>query len=205
MVTASDNGIIIIGAGGHGRVVADALRTSGELVLGFTDRDIEPHNLAEGNSILGGDELLAACDRGLVRLALGIGSTRPRDTRQEVYDHFRQKGFRFATVIHPSAVIARDVILEDGCQVMAGAIIQPGSRVGACSIVNTKASVDHDCIIGSFAHIAPGVTLSGGVVLGDGCHIGTGASVIQNISIGANAFITAGAVVTNDIAEGKRL
>lgn len=205
MVTLSDKGIIIVGAGGHGKVVADALRASGELVLGFTDRDTALTSPAEGQSILGNDDLLSECDRGLVRLALGVGSTRPGDVRRKVHNHFRQKGFRFATVIHPSAVVAEDVVLEDGCQVMAGAVIQPGSRLGTCSIVNTNASVDHDCIIGSFAHIAPGVTLSGGVVLGDGCHIGTGASIIQNVSIGANAFITAGSVVTDHIAAEERV
>ncbi len=90
----------------------------------------------------------------------------------------------FETVIHPSAVIAPEVHIDDGVQVMAGAIVQPGSWLGENVIINTGARVDHDCTIDAHAHVAPGVTLSGNVHVGNGAHIGAGATVIQGIKVG---------------------
>ena len=112
-------------------------------------------------------------------------------------------GYDFSTVIHPSAVVTSDVILGEGSQGMSGEVIQPGSHIGCNTIINTRASVDHDCIIGDHVHISPGVTLSGGVDIGAGSHIGTGATLIQGISIGCGCLVAAGAVVVKDITDGE--
>ena len=96
----------------------------------------------------------------------GVGSARSTANRQDVYDRFTREGYCFATVIHPSAIVAPEVQIKDGVQIMAGAILQPGSRIGSNAIVNTGAIVDHDCIVGEHAHIAPGAVLSGGVHVG---------------------------------------
>ncbi len=198
------DGIIIVGGGGHAKVVAEALRAAGERVLGFTDPRADAPNLLPGVANpprrLGDDAFLAAQNTASTRLALGIGSVRPGAARADLFARLKDMGFRFATVVHPSAVVAADAILGEGCQIMAGAVIQPGCRIGDGAIVNTRASVDHDGTVGRFVHVAPGATLSGGVTLGDGCHVGTGAVVVQNVAIGANAFVTAGAVVTADVA-----
>ncbi|HEX3032888.1 MAG TPA: NeuD/PglB/VioB family sugar acetyltransferase, partial [Bacillota bacterium] len=119
--------------------------------------------------------------------------------RSKLFDKFKADGYSFASVIHPSAIIGYDVELGEGVQILAGAIIQPGSRVGANTIINTKASLDHDCIIGAQVHVAPGVTMSGNVRIADGVHIGTGAVLIQGISVGRNSLVGAGAVVIRDV------
>ena len=165
MSNQPDNGVIIVGAGGHGKVVAEALRAAGTSVLGFTDSSLPPTAEAGGPPLLGDDSVLETYDHEAVRLAMGVGSTRPDDARQKIYERLCDLGFRFATVVHPAATIAADVALEEGCQVMAGAVVQSGCRIGAGTIVNTRASVDHDCLVGRFVHIAPGATLSGGVRL----------------------------------------
>jgi sugar O-acyltransferase (sialic acid O-acetyltransferase NeuD family) len=144
------------------------------------------------------------------RAALGdrakaLGYQLTGEQLQAVFEKFKGKGFTFATIVHPSAVVASDVALGEGAQIMAGAIIQPGSRIGMNTIVNTKASVDHDCLIGDHVHLSPGVTLSGDVRIYNGVHIGTGATVIQGITIGANSLVGAGSVVIADVPSEIRV
>ena len=139
---------------------------------------------------------------GDVRLVNGVGSTGSTASRRDIYDRFTREGYCFATVIHPSAIVAPEVQIEDGVQIMAGAILQAGSSVGSNAIVNTGAIIDHDCVVGAHAHIAPGAVLSGGVHVGSGAHIGTGACIIQGVSIGAASVVGAGAVVIKDVPPG---
>ena len=193
--------LVVIGAGDHARVLLDtlALTHPGQVEL-ITDNKPELWGQqVAGVPIAGGDNCIATRDPANVILVNGVGSVRQLDARRGVYTRFKDRGFDFLTVVHPSAVIARDVILEEGAQILAGAVIQPGVRVGRDSIVNTSASVDHDCVIGEHAHIAPGATLSGSVDVGHTAHIGTGATVIQAIHIGENALIGAGSVVVRDV------
>jgi UDP-perosamine 4-acetyltransferase len=152
--------------------------------------------------VLGGDDVVSEFPPSEIQLVNGLGSVGLPVKRQQIFERFKGMGYRFATVIHPSAVLSSDVELGEGAQVIAGVVIQPGSRIGINSIINTSASVDHDCIIADHVHIAPGVTLSGGVKVGECSHIGTGATLIQGISIGSACLVAAGAVVTKDIADG---
>ncbi|OHC75509.1 MAG: sugar acetyltransferase [Rhodospirillales bacterium RIFCSPLOWO2_12_FULL_58_28] len=195
--------VIIIGAGGHAKVVIDALLLIGIKV--FAAADIDPAR--RGQSILsipiiGEDRIAAEHAPDSVMLANGIGSTGNPKARRAVFYRFKKLGYVFRTVIHPSAVIARDVEIGEGCQIMAGVVIQTGVRTGINSIINTRSSVDHDCRIGDHVHIAPGVTLSGAVIIGDGAHLGSGATVIQECSIGNDCIIAAGAVVVDNVAPG---
>lgn len=195
--------IIVLGAGKHAKVVIDILRIQSVNVLGITD--IDPGKLKEkvyGVKVIGNDDALQFYLPDSVQLVNGLGSVGSTILRKQLYNHFKSQGYSFASVIHPSAVIAFDVEISEGVQVMAGAIIQPGSYIGKNTIINTKASVDHDCIIGSHVHLAPGVTLSGDVQVGDGVHIGTGATVIQGIRIGQNSLVGAGSLVVKDVPEG---
>ena len=198
--------VIIIGAGGHARVLLDALQLSGCKVLGFVDPAFAKGSQGPGGlPVLGGDEALKDYSVSAVQLVNGIGSIGPTTSRGAVYRRGKEAGFSFARVVHPAAVVSASATLGEGVQIMAGCIVQSGAEIGANSIVNTRASVDHDCKIGETVHIAPGVTLSGNVRVGDRAHIGTGAVVIQGISIGADSLVAAGAVVYRDVPEAGRL
>lgn len=195
--------IVILGAGGHAKVLAEALRAAGATVLGLTDADPAKCGTAVlGFSVLGSDAALERYDPANIQLVNGIGSVGRTTKRTTLFEAFKARGFTFATVVHPAAVVAADVVLGEGVQVMAGTIVQPGTTVGGNSILNTGAVIDHDCAIGDHVHIAPGVMLSGGVSIGRSSHIGTGATVVQGICIGGNCLVAAGAVVVRNVPDG---
>lgn len=195
--------VIVVGAGGHARVVIDAFQRTGIEVLFATDVDPAKHGQSLlGVAVRGGDEALAPYGPGSVDLALGVGSVGRDGVRRAIFERLAARGHRFATVIHPAAVVAPDVTLLEGAQVMAGAVVQTGSCIGRNAIVNTGACVDHDCRVGDHAHIAPGATLSGGVEIGAGAFVGTGACVIQSVRIGEGSVVAAGAVVIRDVPAG---
>ena len=203
---SKEQAVIVIGAGGHARVLLDVLARGGIAVAGLTDADPARHGkLLAGVPILGGDGVLDKHPPGTTILVNAMGSTESMTTRQAVFERLKAAGYGFLTVAHPSALIAPDVVLGEGVQVMAGAIVQPGARIGANSIVNTGAQVDHDCIIGAHVHLSPGATLSGTVTVGDGSHIGTGATIVQGLRVGRGCLVAAGAVVTRGVADGERV
>ncbi len=194
--------VVVLGGGGHARVLMDALCLCGVTIQGYSDPRQAPGARGPfGAASLGGDEAVEALGPERVRLVNGIGSTRDTALRRDAFARFAALGFRFATIVHPAAIVAPDVELGEGAQVMAGAVLQTGSRIGADAIVNTRASIDHDCRIGAHAHIAPGAVLSGGGVVGEGSHVGTAATIIQSITIGERCTIGAGAVVTEDLGD----
>ena len=192
--------IVVLGAGGHARVVVDALQCAGLQVKGLV-APAEGDRAVPGAPYLGTDDALAG-KPGSVSLANGIGSVAEPGRRAEVFERYSRLGFSFVQVIHTSATIARSAELGEGAQVMAGAVIQPAAKLGRNVLVNTRASVDHDCVIGDHVHIAPGATLSGGVVVGARAHIGAGAVVLQGRKVGDGAVIGAGAAVTEDVPPG---
>ena len=197
--------VVVIGGGGHGKVLIEALQRAGVPVLGVLDPALVPGSRVLEVAVLGDDRWLEGRAYEGFDLVNGIGSLPGKsEVRRQVFERWRALGFRFAKVIHPAAIVASDVVLNEGAQIMAGAVMQPGVSVGADSIVNTRAAVDHDCRIGAHCHLAPGVTLSGGVSVGDGCHIGTGATVIQDITLGEASVIAAGATVFRNVAAGAR-
>jgi sugar O-acyltransferase (sialic acid O-acetyltransferase NeuD family) len=192
--------VIIIGAGGHAKVLIDALLPAE--VLGLTDANPErAGQLLLGLPVIGSDDVVAQYPPTTIRLVNGLGSVRAGYHRKSLFERFKREGYQFASVIHPSVVIARDVVLSEGVQIMAAAVVQSGCHIGKNTIINTRAVVDHDCHIGSHVHIAPGAILSGGVDVGENAHIGTGATVIQGIRIGRNSLVAAGAVVIRDVPE----
>lgn len=193
----------MIGGGGHGRVVIDALLRSGATVSGVIDPDrgVAARLLATVRW-LGGDDALASYPPSRYRLANGVGGV-GEPQRRRAFEAFRQAGYAFAQVQHPAAVIASSsAVLGEGCQIMAGAVIQPGARIGADAIINTRASIDHDCVVGDHSHVAPGAVLCGGVIVGDDTHIGAGAVVIQGVRIGDGCIIGANATVLRDVPDG---
>jgi len=201
-----DRPLIIIGAGGHAKVVLDTALSLGYEVLGLADANTETH----GNSILdtsvaGDDEWVETYLPETVMLGNGIGSIDDTEARQRIYSGFRAKGYKFATLVHPSAMIGRDVELGNGTVVMAGAVIQPGCRIGDNVIINTGARVDHDSRVGDHSHIAPGAVLSGSVQIGENAHIGTGATIVQSITIGDDSLVAAGAVVVKNAPRNSKI
>jgi sugar O-acyltransferase (sialic acid O-acetyltransferase NeuD family) len=192
--------VLILGGGGHCRVVLDVLRLMDRQVLGILtlDRASWGKVIAQAK-VLGDDAVLEQYHPSEVELVNGIGSVGVPTHRAGMYEKFKAAGFRFATIIHPSSVLAKDVDIGEGAQIMAGCIVQPGCSIGINTIINTGACLDHECRIGDHVHIAPGAVLSGNVTVGPRTHVGTSTTIIQGISIGESVLIAAGSVVIGDI------
>ena len=191
--------ILLIGAGGHGKSLLTAIKRSGRAVLGAVDSDQSRWNtLFQGISILGGDAVIADHKPQDVDLANGIGLAVP-GLRRHLFERYAALGYYFPAIVDASAIVADDVILDDGAQILAGAIVQAGTRIGVNSIINTGAIVDHDCRIGGHAFVAPGAVLAGGVTLGDNVLVGVGASLRPGVCVGQGAIIGVGAAVITDI------
>jgi sugar O-acyltransferase (sialic acid O-acetyltransferase NeuD family) len=205
----SGQAVIVIGAGGHGLVVADALLRAGREVLGFVDADTGLHGASLlGLRVLGGDEQLADRSRSAIVLANGIGgpgdfdSVRDGTLRRRVQGRLQAAGWRFCSVVHPAAVVSAHADLAEGAQVLAGAVVQPAARVGHGAIVNTRAVIEHHARVDDFAHVAPGAVLCGHVHVGAESHVGAGAVVRQGLVLGARVVVGAGAAVVRDVSQG---
>jgi len=200
--------LVVLCAGGHARVVIEALRSRGTPPSAVTDRDSARIGSSLGGiPIIGSDEDVLAMKADSVELANGLGNRASRSSpglsgRRELFGRFTALGYAFPVITHLSAVIASDVIPEEGAQVMAGAIVQPGARIGRNVLINTRAVVEHDCQVGDHSHVAPGAVLCGGVSVGEGSHVGAGAIVLPGVSLGAGSVVAAGAVVAKDVAAG---
>ena len=194
--------VVIIGGGGHARVVASMV---GELpnlkLVGYTAP--EGTGSLEGAEYLGPDSALVARRDGdrPVKLALGIGHVGDPAPRRAVARRMEEAGFSFQSVVARSASVARSAALDRGTAVMPGAVVNAGARVGAFAIVNSNAVVEHDCSLGEHVHVGPGAIICGGVRIGDGSMIGAGAVVVQGLEIAAGCLIGAGAVVTCPVTE----
>jgi len=195
--------VIVLGAGGHAKVLIEAMLSSTIVIAGIVDNNPLVIGMKLlGIPVLGNDDILNELSPSEINLVNGIGSIGLPKKRTDIFELYKNRSYVFASVVHPSAIVASDAVLAEGAQVMAGVVIQPGSNIGRNSIINTRASIDHDCIICDHVHIAPGVTLAGGVSVGAKSHIGTGATVIQGISIGENCIVGAGALVLHNVESG---
>ncbi|MGN1313717.1 MAG: acetyltransferase [Lachnospiraceae bacterium] len=184
--------LAIIGASGHGKVVADIARKNGYNEIVFLDDNESIHECG-GYPVIGKSFEAGTLDADVI---IGIGNAGVRKHIQEsIPDE------KLVTLIHPDAVVAEEVVIEAGTVVMAGAVVNPGTHVGKGCIINTCSSVDHDCVVGNYTHIAVGSHLCGTVAIGDGTWVGAGATVSNNVSICSNCMIGAGAVVVNDLQE----
>lgn len=170
-------------------------------LLGVCDPELSKENVEEwlGIAVLGGDDFLINKDYSQVELVLGVGQIVGSKVRQLIYKRYTQQGFIFPPLVHPKAFVDPSAKLGNGVQVMAGAIIQPNVTIEENVIVNTCASIDHDCLVGSHVHIAPGATVCGGVRIENGAFVGAGSVTIQGVTIGTDAIVTAGTVLKNDL------
>lgn len=188
--------LVILGAGGHGRVVADAALAAGTYArVVATDRDPQRCHgeLLAGVPLLPMGEALALPDADC-HVAIGLATHRERVAQ-------RLAGRKLATVVHPAAVVSPHALLADGCFIAAQAVVAPAARVGECVIVNHGAVVDHDVEVDAFSHVAPRAALGGGARIGRGVLVGAGASVLPNLAVADGVVIGAGAVVNAALSE----
>jgi sugar O-acyltransferase (sialic acid O-acetyltransferase NeuD family) len=199
--------VIILGAGGHAKVLIDALRQqSGIHIIGILDPN--PARLGQeilGVRVIGNDDEIKHYAPENVRVVNAVGSIDLPSVRKNIFLRFKAKGYTFLSVLHPHAYIAPSAMLGEGCQVMAGSVIQACAVVGSNVIINTHAAVDHDCWLADHIHLAPGAVLSGGVRIEEESHIGARAVIIQGVSIGKKCLVGAGAVVIRSIKAGSRV
>jgi UDP-perosamine 4-acetyltransferase len=183
--------------------VLDALLGTGAEVAGILDPGLEVGTAVFGVPVVGGDDWLARAEPAEMLLALGIGVTRGRSRRRELFETYRQKGFTFVAVLHSSAIVGRDTALAEGCQIMAGAVLQCRVDIGANAVINTRSSVDHGCRIGAHVFVSPGVTICGDVDVGEQAFIGSGAVVFPGVRVGRATVVGAGSVVRHSVPAGS--
>lgn len=199
--------IVIVGGGGHTRVLIGMLKraqlrlhgivTTDEALLGTEIHGVGVLGLEDKVTL---DPAEIAIVNGVGNHASGGGSG--LEIRAAVYRRYAEKGFFIAPVISGDAVTQPDITVGAGVQVMPGAVIQPGAMIGENAIINTGALVDHDAVIAPHAHIAPGAVICGGASVGEMSHVGAGAVILQGIKIGARAVIGAGITVRRDVGGG---
>lgn len=199
--------IFIIGAGGHAKVLLESLQQNTDVEIGGF---LEVNKKLIGSTLLGipifdQEIILKKYNPKDIFLVNGIGSTDIPNERATSFEKLKKMGFYFYSVIHKTTYYSSDIVIGEGAQLLARSTILTGSKIGCNTIINTSASIDHDCVIGDHVHIAPGAILSGGVKVADFCHIGVGATIIQGVRIGKNSLIAAGGVVISDLPENSRV
>jgi sugar O-acyltransferase (sialic acid O-acetyltransferase NeuD family) len=182
--------LAIIGASGHGKVVADIAKKNGYKEIVFLDDD-ESRTECGGYPVIGNSSVAGNLQADYF-VAIGNPAI-----RKKIMDRIGN----CVTLIHPAAILANNVEIGDGTVVMAGAVINPDVKIGRGCIINTCSSVDHDCVVGDYVHLAVGAHLCGTVHAGNRTWIGAGATVSNNISICEGCTIGAGAVVIRNIEE----
>ncbi|MFJ7765329.1 acetyltransferase [Bacillus toyonensis] len=188
---------IIVGAGGHGRVILDILIAQNKAVAGFID-DNEEEDVLGVYPILGKKETIVELieTRKDIKFIIAIGDN---EARKKIVQYIQDYNGQFGKAIHPSSIVSNNVKIGLGTVVMPNVIINNATNVGQHVILNTASTIDHDCNIQDFVHVSPGVNLAGDVTVGIGSHIGIGACVIPRIKIGNNVIVGAGGVVVKDI------
>lgn len=195
--------ILIIGASGHGSVIADILRQSRDYeVIGFIDSFKNPGVRIQDYEVLGSEETLVSLFKES-RVSKGIIGIGDNYTRKQMVHKIQGllPEFEFVNAIHPRAIISEYVSLGTGVTVMAGAVVNPGTRIGDHCIVNTKSSIGHDCDIKDYSSVAPGVTVGGHVTLGALSALSIGSVIRNSVTIGENTLIGAGSLVLNNFGD----
>lgn len=203
MTTSAQRALLIIGGGGHGRVIADLAEATGSWTsVGFLDDNRAVGRTPEGWTVEGPLAALRDFVGRYSAVAIGLGNA---ERRLEIAARAESLGFELPILVHPRATVSRRATLGPGSVVCAGAVVCVGAGAGRACIVNTGATVDHDCELADGVHICPGAHVAGTVVVGPRSWIGVGSTVRQNIRIGRDVLVAAGAVVVSDIADGIRV
>ncbi|NDV27149.1 acetyltransferase [Desulfovibrio sp. JC010] len=192
--------IIIMGAGGHGQVVADALLQMEKATpVAFVDESRELHGKElMGIPVPGGNAEINKIEHDGIVIALGNN-----ELRRRIFSELKQAGENLFTVIHPRAIIAPDVTIGDGCMILAGAVINTQAEIKDNTIINTNSTIEHHNVIGPHAHIAPGATLGGEVTVEEEAMVGIGATVLPRTVIGSQAVLGGGSTAIKDLPDGS--
>lgn len=188
----SEAPVIIYGASGHGKVVADILRACGMEIEGFVDDEPSMSTKVLGN----GKWLAEQAAMRPIAIALGVGDN---FARRAITERCAASGMRLLATVHPSATIADSVKISPGVVIMPHAVVNADAKIGRGAIINTAAIVEHDCNVGNFAHLSPKAAIGGHVQVGDLSWLGIGATVIPNIKVGTCSIVGAGATVVHDV------
>jgi len=192
MLTEIMEKVIIIGGGGHAKVLIDCIETQNKFeIISVLDDDPDLHEILNYKVLRRTESKF----QNNVKIILGIGNN---TTRKRIAEELSAE---YVTSVHPSAVISKYAKIGKGTVIFAGAFVNAGAVVGDHCIINTGAIIEHDCVIEDYVHISPNAALSGGVKIGTATHVGIGANVIQNVTIGSNVNIGSGAVVISDIPD----
>lgn len=196
---------VLWGSAGHAKVLDESIRQRGDQVVALFDNSPQASSALEGVELVGGinefPAWMASRSSGHNLFGLvAIGGARGRD-RLALQLLLARNGLRLDPLLHPRAFVAADVALGEGSQVLALALIAAGAQIGTACIINHKASVDHECLIGDGVHVAPGATLCGSVTIDNHVMIGAGAVVLPRLHIGRDSIIGAGAVVTRNVPD----
>jgi len=198
----SEKPVYLVAAGGHGSVVLDTLAEMGVAVAGIVDPALRAGDRVFDVPVLGGDAWLDARRGDELVLANGAGAQPYKNLHGTLYERFHRRGFEFISVRHPSAVVGRDAAFAEGSQVLAGCVVQCRARIGRNVVINTRASVDHDCVVGDHAFVGPGATLCGDVRIGAGTFVGAAAVILPGVEVGRGAIVAAGAIVARNVPDG---
>jgi len=199
-------GILILGGGGHAKVLIDALCSRRD---DFRGAIVDPKAELKGKTlyglpVIGGDEVLSeATEHHYSHFVVGVGGMSL--VREELFNKAKEAGLSPVAVVHENTNIAPDVQIGGGSMVFAGGLINADAHLGENVIVNTGAIIEHDCRVGSHAHIGPRTCLLGSVEVGDGAWVGAGAIVLEGRKIGRGAIVGAGAIVTKDVADDTKV
>jgi sugar O-acyltransferase (sialic acid O-acetyltransferase NeuD family) len=195
--------LLVLGAGGHAKVLIDAARQSGRTIEGVLDDDPSKHGMSfYATTVLGPIARLERWSGHRLEFAVAVGGN---GHRQRLQLAAVAAGLQPAVIVHPNACVAGTAVIGDGSVLFAGAVVNADARIGRGAIVNTGASIDHDCTIGDWVHVAPGVAICGGVRVGEGTLVGVGARIIPGVSIGKECLVAAGAVVCRNLPDFSRV
>jgi sugar O-acyltransferase (sialic acid O-acetyltransferase NeuD family) len=198
------NTVVVVGGGGQGRQVIDAIEHGGRgRVVGVLDDALSSGTTVAGHRVLDSAAGLGACAAraGATAYVVAIGSNFDRAAVMQRLDDDRGH-LVLATVVHPAASVARDAMLGEGSIVLAGAVVANGCTLGRGVLLGSNSSIDHDGLIGDFASLAPGATVAGTVQIGARTALGVGANVVHRVTIGADTVVGAGALVLDDLPDG---
>lgn len=193
--------VIIIGAGGHAKMVAECVDNKKYEIVGFLDKDTSlVGKLINGIPIIGADgDPSYWMNKGITGCIIGIGHVGKYVLRNKLFERYKNAGFHMINAIHPESIISPNAVIKEGAVVLPGAVINSNAYVGENSIINSKSVIEHDVVINNGVHIAPGSIVSGGAQIGENTLIGAGSIVIQMINIGKETIVGAGTVVIKDV------
>ena len=195
--------LLVIGAGGHARIVVDTAVNCGYKVVGIIDINFKgQEEEILGVKVVGGPDALGNYDLDSTSVFVAIGNN---ESRKKEFYKLLDMGYCSPALVHPSARVSRHVEVGAGTLINAGAVVNAGTIIGQCCIINTSAVLDHEVNIGAFTHIAPSGTIGGRSQVGSRSFVGLGSAIIDSITIGDDVIIGAGSTIIKDVAHGSKV